>query len=139
LTIYGPDLAYDVIFSWVPWFSEAVLLVRIAIVYPRTKLPLLLAFPITIKVARAVVYIIFFVLWGREHSITTYLELPRWLLPTGFFLELFDNASVIDIEVYTELLTNMLAAAIFRSSSYGDWAREVLSESFILPSLGVYP
>lgn len=53
------DLAYLVLDTWLPWFSEAVLLLRIATVFPRHKLPLLLAFPIIVKAGRVAKNILF--------------------------------------------------------------------------------
>ncbi|KAJ6556837.1 hypothetical protein DFH09DRAFT_1164581 [Mycena vulgaris] len=91
-------LAYIVLEMWKPWFAEAVLLVRIAIVFPRSKLPLLLVFPIIIKTARVVLDIIFSVQWAKRlsssdpgNNFLVLNELPSWLLRTVFFLELFDN------------------------------------------------
>ncbi|KAJ7493755.1 hypothetical protein FB451DRAFT_1360475 [Mycena latifolia] len=83
-----------------PWFSEAVLLVRIAVVFSRRRLLLLLAFPIIIKVARFVVNVFFCVLWGKvvlrgfSNSFYTIEAFPRWLFPLQYFLELFDNSYV---------------------------------------------
>ncbi|KAJ7347496.1 hypothetical protein DFH08DRAFT_809236 [Mycena albidolilacea] len=48
---HNTALAYIVLEMWKPWFAEAVLLLRIATVSPRSKLSLLLVFPITIKTA----------------------------------------------------------------------------------------
>jgi len=91
-------LAYIVLEMWKPWFAEAVLLLRIAIVFPRSRLPLLLAFPITIKIARVALDIIFSVQWSQRlsssepgNNFDVLNELPGWLLRTVFFLEFFDN------------------------------------------------
>ncbi|KAJ7732258.1 hypothetical protein B0H14DRAFT_2479696 [Mycena olivaceomarginata] len=91
-------LAYIILEMWKPWFAEAVLLLRIAIVFPRSKLPVLLVFPITIKTARVVLDIIFSVQWAKRlsssdpgNNFVVLNALPDWLLRTVFFLELFDN------------------------------------------------
>jgi hypothetical protein len=91
-----------------PWFVEAVLLLRVAAVFPRSRLPLLLAFPVALKAARAAAYIIFCIQWRQKQTSLTgpvsIDELPRWLLPTGFFLEVFDNGYVRKV-FYWELTT----------------------------------
>lgn len=95
-------LAYIILEMWKPWFAEAVLLLRIAIVFPRSKLPVLLVFPITIKTARVVLDIIFSVQWAKRlsssdpgNNFVVLNALPDWLLRTVFFLELFDNLYAI--------------------------------------------
>ncbi|KAJ7493702.1 hypothetical protein FB451DRAFT_1490992 [Mycena latifolia] len=82
-------------------FAEAVL-VRIAVVFPRRRLPLLLAFPITVKVARAVLTMIFrfcvrwaqLVLGGFSNQFDVLKAFPRWPFQGAYFLELFDNSYV---------------------------------------------
>jgi hypothetical protein len=73
--------------------------VRIAAVFPRSKLPLLLAFLIAVKVA---VNIMFSVEWARRllHAgssgqFVILSELPRSFFKAAFFLELFDNGCVL--------------------------------------------
>jgi hypothetical protein len=76
--------------------------VRIAAVFPRSKLPLLLAFPIAVKAARVAVNIMFSVEWARRllHAgssgqFVILSELPRSFFKAAFFLELFDNGCVL--------------------------------------------
>ncbi|KAJ6561408.1 hypothetical protein DFH09DRAFT_1315989 [Mycena vulgaris] len=93
-------LVFTVIDVWMPWIAEAILLVRIAVVFPRSRLPTLLAFPIAIKVGRAVISIIFTVRWvkltlaGISSQFAVIEDLGRALFKAAFFLELFDNAYV---------------------------------------------
>ncbi|KAF8203505.1 hypothetical protein K438DRAFT_1820254 [Mycena galopus ATCC 62051] len=93
------NLTFTIFDVWLSWFAEAVLVVRIAAVFPRSKLPLLLAFPITVKAARVAVNIMFSVEWARRllHAGTSnqfviLSELPRSFFKAAFFLELFDNS-----------------------------------------------
>ncbi|KAJ7479296.1 hypothetical protein FB451DRAFT_1241185 [Mycena latifolia] len=93
-------LVYLILFQWTPWVAESVLLVRIAVVFSRKRLPLLLAFPVMVKIARAVLTIIFCVKWatlvlrGLSAELNILDIFPRWLFGAPFFLELFDNSYV---------------------------------------------
>ncbi|KAF8181388.1 hypothetical protein K438DRAFT_1976109 [Mycena galopus ATCC 62051] len=93
-------LVFTIIDVWMPWIAEAILLVRIAIVFSRSELPMLLAFPVAIKIGRAVISIIFTVRWikltlaGISSQFAVTEDLGRALFKAGFFLELFDNAYV---------------------------------------------
>jgi hypothetical protein len=78
------------------WFAEAVLIVRVAAVFPRSQLPLLLAFPLAIKVARFVVNVLFSVQWAKRLSgagsqLVILQTLPRTFFKASFILELIDN------------------------------------------------
>ncbi|KAJ6571263.1 hypothetical protein B0H19DRAFT_1231135 [Mycena capillaripes] len=94
------NLAYVFLDTWMPWFSEAVLLLRIATVFPRHKLPLLLAFPIIVKAGRVAVNILYCVTWtrlllagaGSQYAVLS--EFPPSLYKAAFFLELVDNSYV---------------------------------------------
>ncbi|CAK5276151.1 unnamed protein product [Mycena citricolor] len=97
----GEDLVYVILDAWLPWIAESVLLVRIWAVFPRAKLPFVLAFPVLIKIARSVVNILFIVGWakGLFHPTTVNeLEVIKQLNPLyfklGAILELFDNAYI---------------------------------------------
>ncbi|KAJ7724763.1 hypothetical protein B0H16DRAFT_1472168 [Mycena metata] len=96
------DLTEDRIYSclkiWKAWGAEAVLLLRIAAVFPHSSLPLLLALPITLKVARAGFNILFSVKWiqllaetRNEYSVLP--SLPTYILKTILVLELVDNST----------------------------------------------
>ncbi|CAK5263026.1 unnamed protein product [Mycena citricolor] len=94
-------LVYVILDAWLPWIAESVLLVRIWAVFPRAKLPFVLAFPVLIKIARSVVNILFIVGWakGLFHPTTVNeLEVIKQLNPLyfklGAILELFDNAYI---------------------------------------------
>ncbi|KAF8202808.1 hypothetical protein K438DRAFT_1965288 [Mycena galopus ATCC 62051] len=86
------NLAYVVLDIWLPWFSEAVLLLRIATVFSRHKLPLLLAFPIIVKAGRVATNILFCVTWtrlllagaGNQYAVLS--ELPPSLYVSFLFL-----------------------------------------------------
>ncbi|KAF7345834.1 hypothetical protein MVEN_01604900 [Mycena venus] len=93
------DRIYSCLELWKGWGAEAVLLLRIAAVFPRSRLPLLLAFPITLKVARAGFNIAFDVKWVQllaethnEYSVLP--SLPTYILKSILVLELVDNSSV---------------------------------------------
>lgn len=67
-------------------------MVRIAAVFPRSKLPLLLAFPIAVKAARVAVNIMFSVDWARRllhagssSQFVIFSELPRSFFKAAFF------------------------------------------------------
>ncbi|KAJ7912903.1 hypothetical protein B0H13DRAFT_515680 [Mycena leptocephala] len=94
------NLIYFYLDKWLPWFSEAVLLLRIAVVFPRHRLPLLLAFPITIKAGRVAVNILYCVTWtrlllaGAENQYVILSQFPKSLFKADLFLELADNSYV---------------------------------------------
>ncbi|KAJ6461387.1 hypothetical protein C8R45DRAFT_1179262 [Mycena sanguinolenta] len=75
------DRIYSCLELWKGWGAEAVLLVRIAAVFPRSRLPLLLAFPIALKVA-------------RPASTSVLPNLPTYILKSILVLELVDNRYV---------------------------------------------
>ncbi|KAJ7351333.1 hypothetical protein DFH08DRAFT_957653 [Mycena albidolilacea] len=90
------DRIYSCLEIWKGWGAEAVLLLRIATVFPRSRLPLLLVFPITLKVARAGFNIAFSVKWVQllaetrsEYSVLP--SLPTYILKAILVLELVDN------------------------------------------------
>jgi hypothetical protein len=101
LTLYRhqTDIIYTVLDLWTPWIAEAVLVVRIAAVFPRRKWPQLLAFPIAVKAARIVFTVIFFIRWGKmilrglsnEYDILGTFRMEFKVL---FCLELLDNTYV---------------------------------------------
>ncbi|KAJ6571289.1 hypothetical protein B0H19DRAFT_1064402 [Mycena capillaripes] len=53
------NLIYLFLDVWLPWFSEAVLLLCIAIVFPRHRLALLLVLPFTVKAGRVAINSLF--------------------------------------------------------------------------------
>ncbi len=84
-----------------PWITEAVLLVRVVVVFNLTsnmwRMVCLLGFPIVVKITRAVIIIIFLVQWRRDTSnvtvnqFNTTQSLSNWTVKAGWILELFDN------------------------------------------------
>ncbi|KAJ7609770.1 hypothetical protein DFH06DRAFT_1308262 [Mycena polygramma] len=94
------NLIYVYLDVWLPWFSEAVLLLRVAIVFPQHRLLALLAFPIVIKAGRVATNILYCVTWtrlllngaGSQYSVLA--EFPKPIFKAAFFLELADNSYV---------------------------------------------
>ncbi|KAJ7222136.1 hypothetical protein GGX14DRAFT_558238 [Mycena pura] len=95
-------LVFTIIDVWMPWIAEAILLVRIAIVFPRSQLPMLLASPAAVKIGRAAISIVFTVRWikltlaGISSQSAVIEDLGRALFKAAFFLELFDNAYYVN-------------------------------------------
>ena len=88
-----------------PWITEAALLVRVIVVFNLTHRRVLytvslLAFPILIKITRAVLIIIFLVQWRRDtlnggaNQFSTTQNLNTWIVKTSWILELFDNGYI---------------------------------------------
>ncbi|GLB39318.1 hypothetical protein LshimejAT787_0604800 [Lyophyllum shimeji] len=99
------DLVYNILYIWMPWITEAVLLVRVIVVFApnlrRSQMAALLAFPVTIKAARAAINIIFLVEWHRKTATgavnqfsTTQSLADSWLVKASWVLELVDNAYI---------------------------------------------
>ncbi|KAJ7588092.1 hypothetical protein C8J56DRAFT_827326 [Mycena floridula] len=100
------DFVYNILYVWMPWISEAVLLVRVIVVFRPTyqrmsNMVLLLGFPVVIKTARAVINIMFLVQWKRNTSssgavnqFNTTQSLDTWMPKVDWILELFDNAYI---------------------------------------------
>ncbi|KAJ6534108.1 hypothetical protein B0H19DRAFT_1271853 [Mycena capillaripes] len=95
-TVSAENLVFTILDLWMSWFAEGILLIRVAIVFPRSRLPVLFAFPIVAKIARMVINIIFSVQWEKRniHYASQLLVLdglPRWLFKASIVLELVDN------------------------------------------------
>ncbi|KAJ6481234.1 hypothetical protein C8R47DRAFT_1284270 [Mycena vitilis] len=95
------DVVFTVLDVWLSWLTEAILLVRIAVAFPQAQLPLLLAFPIAIKIGRAVIAILFSVQWTRKilaggavNQFAIIQSLNLVWFKSGFVLELVDNGYV---------------------------------------------
>jgi hypothetical protein len=99
------DFVYNILYIWMPWISEAVLVVRVVAVFTPSfrrmrHMLLILGFPIVAKIARAVINIIFLVQWKRSTSsgganqFSTTQSLNTWMVKSAWILELFDNAYV---------------------------------------------
>jgi len=93
-------LVYTCLDVWKGWGAEAVLLLRVAVVFPRHRLPLLLAFPIIIKTARAGLNVVFCVKWaqllfnGVSNEYIGLEGMPTYLFKSMICSELVDNSYV---------------------------------------------
>ncbi|KAJ7174278.1 hypothetical protein C8R46DRAFT_646887 [Mycena filopes] len=94
------DLIFTIFDIWLSWFTEAVLLIRIAAAFPRSQLPALLAFPVAIKIGRVVVNVLFSINWikitlrgGLANQFSIISTQPVWF-QVGFILELADNGYI---------------------------------------------
>ncbi|KAJ6549712.1 hypothetical protein B0H19DRAFT_1264628 [Mycena capillaripes] len=98
-TVSAENLAFTVLGLWMSWFAEGILLIRVAIVYPRSRLPILLAFPIAAKIARMGTNIVLSIQWEKMNvhpasQLVVLAGVPRWLFKTSILLELFDNGYI---------------------------------------------
>ncbi|KAJ7227930.1 hypothetical protein C8J57DRAFT_1713863 [Mycena rebaudengoi] len=90
-------IIYTILQQLTPWVAEGVLMLRIAAVFPRRKLPVLLAFPVAVKITRIVLTVIFGVQFGKllvsgysvEYDL---LKRFRTLFEVLFIMELLDNS-----------------------------------------------
>ncbi|KAF8180025.1 hypothetical protein K438DRAFT_1725677 [Mycena galopus ATCC 62051] len=93
-------IVYTSLDVWKGWGAEAVLLLRVATVFPRRRLPLLLAFPIIIKTGRAGLNILFCVKWaqllfnGVSNEYIGLADMPTSLFKLMICSELVDNSYV---------------------------------------------
>ncbi|KAF9040421.1 hypothetical protein BDZ89DRAFT_1129027 [Hymenopellis radicata] len=92
-----------VFFVWLPWITDIALIFRVVIVYgaySRTRLAVIIIFPVIMKLARAGVIIAFLVLWNQRTTTSTvqpYIvakDLPHWIHECGWTLELIDNTYI---------------------------------------------
>lgn len=111
------DRIYSCLEIWKAWGAEAVLLLRIAAVFPHSRLPLLLALPITLKVARAGFNIVFSVKWIQllaetrsEYSVLP--NLPTYILKAILVLELLDNRYVKLLRVIFRFVSRWLELCV---------------------------
>jgi len=98
------DFVYNILYIWMPWITEAVLVVRVVVVYApayqSSRIALLLAFTIAVKVARAAINIVFLVQWKRSTSsgsvnqFSTTESLNGWMIKAAWILELLDNGYI---------------------------------------------
>jgi hypothetical protein len=101
-TLTIENLAYTALFSWLPWFSEAVLIIRLlAIIGTENKrrLAFVLLFPVIIKLLRAVMIIFGIVQFsraiaasqGKSNPVATVRTIDWWLVAAGAITEMLDN------------------------------------------------
>ncbi|KAG5650328.1 hypothetical protein H0H81_012614 [Sphagnurus paluster] len=110
------NFMYTFLSVWVPWITEAILLFRVVVVYRSSfaclsqMLPLL-AFPIIVKVARAVCNIIFLVhrkpsSWQPNlHAFANAQTLDTWPVKVTWVLEFVDNLYVLVPRPLSSMLT----------------------------------
>lgn len=101
------DLVYNILYVWLPWITEAILILRVITVYTpayssRRKIAQILAFSVIVKFARAVLTIMFLVDWRRSTSsgagvnqFATTKQLTGWMTKAVWTLELVDNTLVL--------------------------------------------
>ncbi|KAJ7586375.1 hypothetical protein C8J56DRAFT_1051748 [Mycena floridula] len=96
------------LYMWMPWITEGILLLRIVVVFRSTHggvLPMasLLALPISLKMARAVINILVLMSWWKRKDLTfggvqfeasESLELNTWMPKASWIMELVDNGYV---------------------------------------------
>jgi hypothetical protein len=104
---------YSCLELWKAWGAEAVLWLRIVAVFPHSSLPLLLALPIALKVARAGFNIVFYLKYLRllaethnEYSVLS--NLPTYILKAILVLELVDNRYVVLLRVIFRFVSRRL-------------------------------
>ncbi|KAI0340099.1 hypothetical protein BDW22DRAFT_1360614 [Trametopsis cervina] len=97
------DLVYVVLYVWLPWITEAVLILRLIIVYSpqyssRLHLALILVFTVVVKTARAVITILYLIEWSRRtqpsgtvNQFSTANVLNGWIEKAAWMLDLCDN------------------------------------------------
>lgn len=102
------DFAFNALCIWMPWITEAVLLLRVIVVFRPTlyarvrNAVLLLAFPVVVKLARAAINVIYLVQWSRFTKFTSISSVnPRalavcdlWIVEVSWILELLDNGYI---------------------------------------------
>ncbi|KAJ7475236.1 hypothetical protein B0H11DRAFT_1329536 [Mycena galericulata] len=97
------DLVYNILYIWMPWLVEAVLLLRVVAIYPRSRQSVvaLLAFPVSAKVTRAALNIVFLVQWHRRtfrggavNQFNTTQDLNTAVVKAAWILELVDNGYI---------------------------------------------
>ncbi|KAJ7586361.1 hypothetical protein C8J56DRAFT_1165407 [Mycena floridula] len=98
------NFVISTLFLWTPWITEAILLLRVIVVFSSThprlsRMVLLLALPVVFKTIRIVINIVVMVHWwktrmldgsefGAAHSLDTWMPKASWIL------ELVDNGYV---------------------------------------------
>lgn len=103
------DFTFSIIYVWMPWITEGILLLRVIVIFRPacarlTHLLALLAVPILLKIARATVNILFLL---KLEDVTTDAAMPsrleqfdatmsvgKVLIAIGWILELFDNGYI---------------------------------------------
>ncbi|KAI0340101.1 hypothetical protein BDW22DRAFT_439495 [Trametopsis cervina] len=119
------DMVYVVLYVWLPWITEAVLVLRLIVVYSpqyrsRLRLALILAFSVVVKIVRAAITILYVVGWrrvakssGTLNQFSTEEALNGWMVKTGWLLELCDNLYISGLF----LLRLAMQGSVFRGTS----------------------
>lgn len=90
-----------------PWISGAILILRVVIIFApqytsRWHLLPLFIFPLIVKIARAVLIIIFIVEWKRrsvQNQFQATAQLDTWVVKSSWILEMVDNGKVLSINL----------------------------------------
>jgi hypothetical protein len=109
------NLVYNILFLWLPWLSEAVLVLRIVAVYgsgSKARLSLILAFPVVVKCLRAALIIFYLRRWwlissaaGPSNPVALSRLNHSWspkvlsiaeMVDNGYFLVLYRCVTSID-------------------------------------------
>jgi len=121
------DFVQVFLYTWMPWITGAILVLRVIIIFTpqyisRWRLAMLFIFPFIVKVARAVLIIVFIVQWKRKtvrNQFTTTAQLQTWVVKASWILEMLDNGEVYLVTPgFTSL--NSIPADTYLSFSSGD-------------------
>jgi len=96
------DLVYNILYIWMPWLVETVLLFRVVAIYrlsrSRLAMAVILAFPVAVKAARAGLIIHFLIKWHQQtfrggvvNQFNTTNDLNTATVKVSWILELVDN------------------------------------------------
>lgn len=102
------DFLFSIIYVWMPWITEAILLLRVIVVFRSACVPvlhmfLLLVFPILFKVTRAVINILFLLKLkavtvdtgsNTLNQFSATVSVGKGLIKMGWILELIDNGYI---------------------------------------------
>ncbi|GLB39329.1 hypothetical protein LshimejAT787_0604910 [Lyophyllum shimeji] len=120
------NCVYDILSIWTPWMTEAVLLLRVmAILKPlsirRVRVASLLAFPVTVKAARAAINVLFLIRYGHgpvlgsSNAMDIIQHINKWMFKAAWILEVVDNGYISALF----LLHLSIQAHVFNGSRFG--------------------
>jgi len=99
------DFVQVILYMWMPWITGAILILRVIIIFAplyvsRWQLAPLFVFPFAMKVARAVLIIVFVIQWrkktsqGVHNQFTATAQLGTWVVKASWILEMLDNGYI---------------------------------------------
>jgi hypothetical protein len=105
-------LVYTSLYLWLPWFSEAVLIIRLVAITGtenKRRLAAVLFTPIFLKIIRAVINIIDIVQWsraitnskGKSNPVATAQTTSWWAVAAISIIEMLDNRYAHFVNEYT--------------------------------------